>query len=90
VTSDNNGNNQLATGQKAKKLSTTKTAAATVRSGNKATTISAPLPHSSDDGINIGGGNGGIDMGDGEGIWALAVVIKVLLPTMVEVLATIN
>jgi len=48
---------------KPEKLAATKTAAATVKSGNKATTSSAPLPHSSVEGITIGGGNGGIDIG---------------------------
>jgi len=56
---------------KTKKLAATKTAAATVRSGSKATTSSAPLPHSSDEGITIGGGNGGTGMDDsgGYGHW---------------------
>ena len=72
---------------KNQKLAATKTAAAT---GNKATTSSAPLHHSSDEGIFIGGGNGGIDMDNGEGIWAWAVVMAVLSPMMVEVLATMD
>ncbi len=68
---DNSGNNQLVTWQKPKKLAVTKTAvtktaAAIVRSGSKATTSSAPLPHSSGEGITIGGGNGGIGMDDSE------------------------
>jgi len=69
-------------------MATAKTAAATVRSGNKTMTSSTPLLHSSNDGITIGGGHGGVDMDDGEGIRALAVVMEVLLPTMVE--ATID
>ena len=67
MASDNSGNNQLATWQKPKKLAATKTAAATVRSGSKETASSAPSPHSSDEGITIGGGNGGIGMDDGGG-----------------------
>jgi len=57
--------------------------------GNKVTTCSTPLSQSSDEGFCIGGGNEGIAMDDGEGILVLAVVMEVLLPTMVEVLATI-